>query len=188
MNLKDHSANLVTPGVKDFLTNTRDTGGALYQAKAYSNAELPLSYYDTQDFWEKYVCSIKKNVHTGSPNDCSVVDGYNKTNYSLAPVKGPSGDLQIERIDVHNGSDIYDAATWQIATELLGSVDPTSNNPLYKNQEQLLSKGFAGNDTGTPPNTPPKPNSLRAAPREINSLTTERVLWAQMLIFSVWLV
>jgi hypothetical protein len=42
---------------------------------------------------------------------------YNPDDQTLKPQLGPAGELQAERMNVHNGINIYDAATWQIAVK-----------------------------------------------------------------------
>jgi hypothetical protein len=58
-----------------------------------------------------------------------VTDVYNPADYSLQPQTGTAGVLQTERVNVHNGISIYDAATWQIAV-VLGGVVNHLPNPL----------------------------------------------------------
>ena|SRR3990167_7281987 len=76
---------------------------------------------------------------------------YNPNDYTLTPLAGPAGDLQTEWVNVHNGTDIYDAATWQIAV-VLGQVENHFTTPnhqdayeLANNQNILLKVGYDGN-------------------------------------------
>lgn len=82
-----------------------------FSYKGEGNEILPLSYYNTPEYWGEYVCKL--------PNtDCTVIDQYNSQDYSLRPLqskKSPGGDLQVERVNVNYGINIYDAACWQIA-------------------------------------------------------------------------
>jgi hypothetical protein len=122
--------------------------GALYQATAgeLHGAALPLSFFDTTRYWGVYVCQQESA-------GCAVTDEYNATTFALSPGRGIPGDLQIERVNVHNGTNIYDAATWQIAV-VLGAVINKFGNPqnlsayeLAANQNRLLSAGYSGNAT-----------------------------------------
>jgi len=100
-----------------FLVSDRAThGGVLYTIDTGSLAglELPRSFSDSADYWGGYVCTLPGN-------SCAVMDIYNPVTYTLTPPPGHAGDLQTERVDVHNGTNIYDAATWQIAV-VLGDV------------------------------------------------------------------
>ena len=71
--------------------------------------------------------------------------------YTLTPQKSPSGDLQTERVNSHNGTNIYDAATWQIAVMLghainrLSLPDSEDAYELVSNQNYLLKEGYNGN-------------------------------------------
>ena len=96
------------------VTERAESGGALYRvaaASAKGNA-LPLSFYDTGGYWGDYVCAS---------SSCAVVDTYDPANHTVSPESAAAGALQLERIMTHNGSSIYDAATWQIAV-VLGDV------------------------------------------------------------------
>src|SRR4029078_1253373 len=68
-------------------------------------------YYNTPEYWGEYVCTL--------PNtDCTVINRYNPNDYTLQPLQSkesPGGDLQVERVNVNWGINIYDAACWQIA-------------------------------------------------------------------------
>lgn len=129
-----------------FLTTDTKTGGALYTGSAgeLANRQLPLSYADSAAFWGEYVCHLYDE-------GCKVLDYFNPYDYSVKPEAGVAGDLQIERIDVHNGTDIYDAATWQIGVMLghsgngfqtAAGVDPYD---LVTNENILLQKSYDGN-------------------------------------------
>ncbi|MDB6060322.1 MAG: hypothetical protein JWM78_425 [Verrucomicrobiaceae bacterium] len=130
-----------------FLVTERDsTGGALYTATAgkLAGLRLPLSFVDTPAYWGDYVCHLQGN-------DCTVLDIYNAQTYALTPQKSAAGDLQTERVNTHNGTNIYDAATWQIAV-MLGHAStrlPLPNNQdayaLISNQNLLLREGYNGN-------------------------------------------
>lgn len=91
-----------------FLVTARSNGGVL------DEASLPLSFSDSVKYWGEYVCRLPAH-------DCAVRDIYNDGDYSLTPAPGLAGELQVERVNVHHGSNIYDAAAWQIAV-MLGSV------------------------------------------------------------------
>ena len=126
-----------------FLISERDQGGILYRATAgtLQGRHLPLSFLDSAAYWGEHVCSR---------TDCTVVDVYNPQTSTLTPNNSPAGDLQTERVNTHNGANIYDAATWQIAV-MLG--DRTHRLPLpsgrdayelVSNQNLLLRAGHSG--------------------------------------------
>ncbi|MBU1417488.1 MAG: hypothetical protein KKD01_09255 [Proteobacteria bacterium] len=132
-----------------FLVSNRDTAdGILYMATAgkLKGRFLPLSFTDSPEYWGEYVCRLPGNT-------CIVTDVYDPQTYSLTPQKSIPGDLQTERINTHNGTNIYDAATWQIAV-MLGHVlnrFPLPNNQdayaLVRNQNSLLRAGYNGNSS-----------------------------------------
>ncbi|WP_321283824.1 hypothetical protein [uncultured Vibrio sp.] len=126
-----------------FLVTPRDQGGILYTATAgeLKGRQLPLSFYDTAAYWGEHVCAGV---------DCRVIDQYHPHNYTLLPRDSVAGDLQTERVNTHNGSNIYDAATWQIAL-LLGQSANGFHLPgqqdayaLAANQNLLLRRGHFG--------------------------------------------
>jgi len=130
-----------------FLVSDRETaGGILYLATAgtLKGQRLPLSFVDSAAYWGEHICSSPVNV-------CTVTDNYNPQTYTLLPTNSLAGDLQTERINTHNGANIYDAATWQIAV-MLGHVvnhfkipDKQDVYALVSNQNQLLQEGYSGN-------------------------------------------
>lgn len=128
-----------------FLVSDLKEGGVLYTATAGSlkGLPLPLSFRDSADYWGLHVCRFPGR-------DCAVTDRYNPADYSLAPDKGIPGELQTERVNVHNGANIYDAATWQIAVTLghvrngLKSGVRQAGYELASNQNRLLSEGHDG--------------------------------------------
>lgn len=134
-----------------FLVSDREAaGGVLYLATAgkLKGQWLPLSFVDSAAYWGEHVCSSPVNV-------CTVTDNYNPQTYTLLPANSLAGDLQTERINTHNGANIYDAATWQIAV-MLGHVvnhfkipDNQNAYALVSNQNQLLQEGYSGNASHT---------------------------------------
>ncbi len=94
-----------------FLVTERDQGGILYTATAgqLKGRQLPLSFHDTAAYWGEHVCGN---------DDCRVIDHYDPYSYTLSPQDSEAADLQTERVNTHNGTNIYDAATWQIAVML----------------------------------------------------------------------
>ncbi len=144
------SANAQLNDLEDtyqFLVSDRKAAnGALYIATAgeLKGAYLPLSFYSSPEYWGQFVCS-------GVNFPCVVTDTYEPANFTVKPELGLAGDLQTERVNVHNGANIYDAATWQIAV-VLGEVVNKFGNPtklnarvLAGNQNRLLSFGYSGN-------------------------------------------
>lgn len=130
-------------GAYRFLVSGRDQGGILYTATAgkLKGRQLPLSFVDSADYWGLHVC-------TGA--DCAVVDEYDAQAFTLRPRPGLGGELQTERVNTHNGANIYDAATWQIALMLgqkrNGLSLPTGQDAytLADNQNLLLQQGHFG--------------------------------------------
>lgn len=138
-----------------FLVNYRLTyGGALYAPAAGSlkGAILPLSFYDSEQYWGAYVCTL--------PNvNCAVADYYDPNDYSLKPHKGDAGSLQVERVNVHTGTNIYDAATWQIAV-MLGAVVNKFGNAINADAYGLVTN--QNRVLGEAPNSPNVPLGRRA--------------------------
>lgn len=136
----------------NFLLSTSDQVGFSYKgtAGALNGLILPLSYYSTADYWGEYVGNLPGN-------DLHVVDVFNPNDYTLKPAPDSvGGDLQVERVNVFNGTDIYDAACWQIALGLCGKagMHSASNADLFdaaENQDKLLLAGFDGNATKIEP-------------------------------------
>lgn len=149
----------------NFLTSPK---GAVYMGTAgkLNNRLLPLSYYSTPKFWADYICTQQYG------GKCAVVDVYNDCpggkcpeghQFTFTP-QGPFGkiagdefksepaDLQVERVNVFSGSNIYDASTWQIALAL-GSVNGLKGwqngnlAEMVDNQNILLQVGYDGNAT-----------------------------------------
>ncbi|MEE9337913.1 MAG: hypothetical protein V3U87_07515 [Methylococcaceae bacterium] len=136
----------------NFLTANVDKGsGVSYVATAgaLKGKILPLSYYNTASYWGEYVC------HIGG-NKCDVIDQYNAENHTLTPVENSlSGDLQIERVNINSGSDVYDAATWQLALSVAATHGLTGPNnkslfDIANNQNQLLQLGYDGDAVNAP--------------------------------------
>lgn len=126
-----------------FLVNDRDQGGILYTATAgiLKGKRLPLSFHDSPAYWGEHVCA---------QTDCTVIDSYDPVTFTLLPQKTQAGDLQTERINTHNGANIYDAATWQIAV-MLGQRRNRLPLPagedaysLVSHQNLLLAAGHSG--------------------------------------------
>lgn len=127
------------------VSDHQSAGGVLYSITTgpLAKLELPLSYVDDAEYWGAYVCAL-------AGNSCAVTDTYSPSDYTLTPLPGPAGTLQTERLDVHNGTSIYDAATWQIAV-VLGAVDnhygTRSQHDAYalaNAENRLLQLGFDG--------------------------------------------
>ena len=137
----------------NFLTDTTDQVGFTYLGSvgALNGLNLPLSYYSTADYWGKYVGSI-------AGNNLHVVDVYNPGDYTLVPQAGsPGADLQVERVNVYSGTDIYDAACWQIALGVCGKAGMSGSSggdlfSLAQNEDLLLQVGYDGNAPQVQPN------------------------------------
>lgn len=131
-----------------YLVSYRSThGGALYgnSQGPLQGLILPYSFGDSEQYWGEYVCRLP---HT----ECAVSDVYDSVDYSVRPAPGPGAALQAERVNVHNGTNIYDAATWQIATMLGAIVNRFGNfldaDPyrLISNQNAVLSGAYVAPD------------------------------------------
>jgi hypothetical protein len=114
-------------------------GGALYSPASgpLNGVLLPLSFNDSPEYWGEYVCRLPRT-------NCAVTDDYDPKDYAVKPQKGEGATLQTERVNVHNGTNIYDAATWQIAVVLgatvnkFGNLLDTSAYELAMHQNQVL--------------------------------------------------
>ncbi len=121
-------------GTYEYLVSWRDThGGALYRAAggALEGLVLPYSFSDSERYWGDYVCA-QPGV------DCAVADYYDPGDFALKAKTGAGALLQTERVNVHNGTNIYDAATWQIAV-VLGAVSNHFSNFLDLDAYRLAS-------------------------------------------------
>ena len=118
----------------EYLVSYRDThGGALYRPTGapLKGLVLPYSFSDSERYWGEYVCRLPGV-------SCSVFDYYDPSDYALKARGGEGAALQTERINVHNGTNIYDAATWQIAV-VLGAVKNHFTNVLDLDAYQLAT-------------------------------------------------
>lgn len=152
----------------DFLLNGQTAGGVLFNfsneptfesglkrsrqalSPPTGNYLLPRSYYDSAAYWGAYVCG-------GSSATCAINDTYNMLDYQVSPAPGPAGKLQVERVNAHNGANIYDAATWQIAV-MLGAVknkfniaSPTSPYAFASSLSDVLHQGGLLSEGNTAP-------------------------------------
>ena len=121
-------------GSYEYLVSYRDThGGALYKPTEgpFKGLVLPYSFYDSEQYWGEYVCR-QPGV------SCAVTDYYDPQDYAIKARPGQGALLQTERINVHNGTNIYDAATWQIAV-VLGAVANHFSNYLDADPYALAS-------------------------------------------------
>lgn len=143
------SADVDLEGSYRFLVSDRERGGGiLYTATAgaLKGRQLPLSFVDSATYWGEHVCRFPETI-------CAVVDVFHPQTFELIPEKSLAGDLQTERINTHNGANIYDAATWQIAVMLGHAVNrlPLPDNrdayALVGNQNLLLREGYNGNSS-----------------------------------------
>jgi hypothetical protein len=121
-------------GTYAYLVSARAThGGALYRATqgALKGVVLPYSFSDSERYWGEYVCGL-------AGVSCAVSDYYDPADFGIKARSGAGADLQTERVNVHNGTNIYDAATWQIAV-VLGAVANHFRNFLDLDPYQLAS-------------------------------------------------
>ncbi|MDR2549319.1 MAG: hypothetical protein LBD10_03830 [Desulfobulbus sp.] len=144
-----------------FLVSDRQNGGILYTAGAgdLRGQRLPLSFHDSAAYWGRHVCPTA---------DCTVIDRYDPLAFTLLPQKTPGGDLQTERVNTHNGSNIYDAATWQIAVMLghrlnhLPLAEGQDAYGLVNAQNRLLAAGHYGDSR--------HPSPLQTRARSVGSV------------------
>jgi hypothetical protein len=133
-----------------FLVSERASqGGALYIASAgdLKGRALPLSFLDSAAYWAEHVCAPAAA--------CAVTDLYHPEDYTLVPPPGRAGEMQTERVNVHNGANIYDAAVWQIAVVLgqaaNGFANPYAANAYdLANHQNLLLRESHGGDAKVP--------------------------------------
>ncbi len=121
-------------GTYQYLVSYRDThGGALYRVAEgeLQDLVLPYSFSDSERYWGEYVCRLPGV-------DCTVSDYYDPSDFGVKARSGAGALLQTERVDVHNGTNIYDAATWQIAV-VLGAVANHFSNFLALDPYRLAS-------------------------------------------------
>lgn len=116
----------------------------LYRATAgeLRGSLLPLSFIDSAEYWGVQVCQQSAAI-------CAISDRYDAQAYTLRPDKSAAGDLQTERVNIHNGANIYDAATWQIAVTLASvraqqALAADDAYQLINNQNRLLQLGYSG--------------------------------------------
>lgn len=136
----------------NFLVSTVDGGdnvGFAYTgtAERLSGKVLPLSYYSTARYWADYVGSLPGN-------NLRVTNVFHPGDYTVGPQDpfGSGGLLQVERVNVYNGANIYDAACWQIALAVCGSNGLGQHLfSLAENQDTLLLVGYDGQATQATP-------------------------------------
>ncbi len=103
---------------------------------------LPLSYYSTNNYWGDYVCNIWSSKNGGN---CQVFVKDQPGEYYYRNGKGSPGEqLQLERVNAKLGTNIYDAACWQIALALaannrLSGFDPEQLFKLVVNSTKRLN-------------------------------------------------
>jgi hypothetical protein len=116
---------------------------------------LPTSFYDDVQYWGKYVCGqfvqkadcYSKDRFFTADQD---IGGAKYFAYNLVPFpllsSNVGGSLQIERTMVRNGTNIYDAATWQIALAVAsarGGFDLSKYKVAPQNQDDYVIKGYS---------------------------------------------
>jgi len=129
-----------------FLVSDRATqDGVLYFPRP--GVALPYSFRDSPQYWGEYVCAFPDRK-------CAVTDVYDPADYTVKPREREAGVLQNDRVDAHNGTNIYDAAVWQIAV-VLGSVVNGFSNSVEPDAYHLaaqLNEVLSGTEArpGTP--------------------------------------
>lgn len=113
-----HASDAQLADTYRFLVATRASAqgalGEIVEGELRGTA-FPYSFFSTSDYWGSYVCAWPDKR-------CAVTDVYNPGDYTLTPTPGEGGALQVERVNTYVGSNIYDAATWQIAV-MVGRVE-----------------------------------------------------------------
>ncbi len=126
-----------------FLTSGAEQAGSLYYGTCgeLEKRLLPLSFYSTPDYWAKYVGTLPGN-------NLTVVDIFAPWTLTPSPnlTTSPGSNLQVERINTFNGSNIYDGACWQIALAVYGKeTQQLDILEVAENQTLLLTAGYDGN-------------------------------------------
>ena len=118
--------------------------GFLYNGSAYK-ARLPLSYWTSIEYFGSVL------AEAGNPQ---VTDTYNGSPSWTVTPSGKGTELQMERVNVANGTDIYDAACFQIALGLANEKKISSKSDpltmLIDNQTESIVQGIDGNKTNPP--------------------------------------
>ena len=138
----------------EFLVRPRGEGGALFEFSLANESGgkdrylQPASFLDSAAYWALHVCA-------GSRERCAVHDTYSPGDHQLTPSLGEAGTLQIERVNAHNGANIYDIATWQIAVVLGASrgnlQSPERAYTLTQGLPQILRLGGLLHDVAAAP-------------------------------------
>jgi len=147
--------------IKTFLTTDRGSTFPFQVGMAFKsttnpapNILLPLSFYSTPEYWVEYVGQYVPMVTMPEDSPLPVVDEFNApVAFALTPQPCganpdcpisyiyptilPTSELQIERVNAFQGSNIYDAATWQIALALMGARNFVSTNATTGAQENV---------------------------------------------------
>ena len=144
-----------------FMTSDINTGtsGVAYTATAgdLKGKLLPLGFWTGNRYFGEYLC---KNGITsdGSPANCNVVDVFNAQTSEVFPQESTdpgvkvAGELQIERLNIVHGLNIYDGSCWQLTMALLGSKLQRPDLLAYSDNIDLMLKlGYSGDDSGNPP-------------------------------------
>lgn len=132
-----------TQKVVDFLTNRDGKCGLTYEADAGMLRGLRLcqSYYSTVNYFGTYVGNIKGN-------NLQVTDVYNASTQTISPDNhSPGATLQRERVRVYTGTNIKDAALWQMALAVHGKAkDDLSYFEQADGQNELLYWAYDGKE------------------------------------------
>lgn len=104
-----------------------------------TDAFYPLSYVSSENYWDKMVCA-------GHASTCAVTDVeyYNSAtqDYHLWPsdAQPDAAKLQFERINASAGTNIYDAATYQIALALAASQGVGTSAQLFDRANNVTAR------------------------------------------------
>ncbi len=147
-----NSLTTVSPIFNNSENQQKKIPGFLYVAEDYNNIPLALSYWVTNEYFSS---SYGSTDATGKNPPFTVTDVYQGESGNPAwgmtvDLNSPGANLQIERVNIANGADIYDTATYQIALALAqknGLNAMTSDfATLISNQNQLLAASTGGYD------------------------------------------
>jgi hypothetical protein len=102
------------------VSNGGSTLGFIATTGGSADFVSPKSYAVDPLYFASYLCKITGNdPATGLPIDCTVENARNP-DYSISGIPAQGYGMQVERMNMTHGTEIYDAAVWQIAVALHG--------------------------------------------------------------------
>lgn len=132
--------------IVNFLVADVNSGssGAAYTATAgdLNGKLLPLSYWVTAEYFGDFICKSKDDK--GNPYDCTVQNTFNTSTYEV-DLTGPGASLQVERVNMKHGINVYDSACWQIGMAVMGAKgNRTDLMPFAENINHMLKASHYG--------------------------------------------